>query len=296
MHALVRSLSRPRRVRDDIDESFYVKSQDPPHSSFLIPPGHSTALFLSARCILDSGYYAACSALKAQTAALEFAANNIANISTTGYRGQIPSFESLLVQANRGRPATGWDRMSNQLAALSGTRADLAQGNLEATGNPMDFAIEGPGFFAVQSKGGTLYTRNGSFRIAANRQLQTPAGDPVLGTDGPITGPQGQLSISPDGTISVNGAVAGKLRVVEFASGAAVTPAGASYYSAPASAAKPVLASLVRQAMLESSNVSPVGAMVGLITAQGQAEMVERAMSEYFSDFNRIAVEDLPKV
>lgn len=85
MHALVRSLSRPRRVRDDIEEAFYVKSQNPPHSSFLISPGHSTALFLSARCILDSGYYAACSALKAQTAALEFAANNIANISTTGY-------------------------------------------------------------------------------------------------------------------------------------------------------------------------------------------------------------------
>lgn len=259
---------------------------------------------------MDSGYYAACSALKAQTAALEFAANNIANISTTGYRGQIPSFESLLVGAaarpgnalpgdvrtGNTRPATAWDRMSNELAALNGARADLAQGNLEHTGNPLDFAVEGPGFFAVQTKGGTLYTRNGNFRIGANGQLQTPAGDPVLGSDGPISVPRGQLSISPDGTISVDGAVAGKLRVVEFTSGAAVTPAGASYYSAPASAAKPALGSLVRQAMLESSNVSPVTAMVGLISAQRQAEMVERAMSEYFSDFNRIAVEDLPKV
>lgn len=253
---------------------------------------------------MDSGYYSACSALKAHTAALEFAANNIANISTTGYRGQIPSFESLLVQTGRQGnvrpgnvlPVSAWDRMSNELAALNGARADLAQGNLEHTGNPLDFAVEGPGFFAVQAKGGTLYTRNGSFRIAANGQLQTPAGDTVLGSDGPITVPRGTLSISPDGTISVNGAVAGKLRVVEFTSGAMVTPAGASYYSAPAPAAKPALGSLVRQGMLESSNVSPVAAMVGLISAQRQAEMVERAMSEYFSDFNRIAVEDLPKV
>jgi len=250
---------------------------------------------------LDSGYYAACSALKAHTSALEIAANNIANISTTGYRGQIPSFESLLVQTPGGwqnaiRQSSGWDRMSNELATLDGARADLGQGNLEHTGNPLDFAVEGPGFFAVQTKGGTLYTRNGSFRVSANSQLQTSAGDAVLGASGPITVPRGQLSISPDGTISVNGAVAGKLRVVEFAAGTLVSPAGASYYSAPAVAAKPALGSQVRQGMLESSNVSPVAAMVGLISAQRQAEMVERAMSAYYSDFNRIAVEDLPKV
>jgi len=250
---------------------------------------------------LDSGYYAACSALKAHTSALEIAANNIANLSTTGYRGQIPSFESLLVQTagvrqNAVRQSSPWDRMSNELAALNGARADLGQGNLEHTGNPLDFAVEGPGFFAVQTKGGTLYTRNGSFRVSANGQLQTSAGDPVLGASGPITVPRGQLSISPDGTISVSGAVTGKLRIVEFAPSAEVSPAGASYYSVPAAAAKPALESLVRQGMLESSNVSPVAAMVGLISAQRQAEMVERAMSEYYSDFNRIAVEDLPKV
>lgn len=245
---------------------------------------------------MDSGYYAACSALKAHTGALEIAANNIANISTPGFRGQIPSFESLLVRSAGSGTVSKWDRMSNELATLNGSRADLGQGNLEHTGNPLDFAVEGPGFFAVQTKGGTLYTRNGSFRISASGQLQTSAGDPLLGASGPITVPRGQLSISPDGTISVNGAVAGKLRVVEFAAGALVSPAGASYYSAQAVAAKPALGSQVRQGMLESSNVSPVAAMVGLISAQRQAEMVERAMSAYYSDFNRIAVEDLPKV
>src|ERR1700746_188423 len=83
------------------------------NSPFLIFSGHRTAQYPSARCILDSGYYAACSALKAHTSALEIAANNIANISTTGYRGQIPGFESLLVRTAGVGPVSGWERMSN---------------------------------------------------------------------------------------------------------------------------------------------------------------------------------------
>lgn len=91
---------------------------------------------------MDSGYYAACSALKTQTNALEIAANNIANASTAGYRGQIASFQSLLVQ-NGGPQMGGWERLVNQHSVLNGERLDLGQGNLESTANPMDFAIEG---------------------------------------------------------------------------------------------------------------------------------------------------------
>jgi flagellar basal-body rod protein FlgF len=243
---------------------------------------------------LDSGYYAACSALKTQTNALEIAANNIANVSTTGYRGQIPSFHSLLA-STAGSQMSGWERRVNEFAVLNSSRLDLGQGNLEPTGNPLDFAVEGAGFFAVQTKGGTLYTRNGSFKVAASGQLQSFAGDPVLGVSGPITVPGGAISISPDGTVSVNGAVAGKLRIAEFAASTALTPAGASYYAAPEGAAKPAIASFVRQGMLESSNVSPVAAMVGLISAQRQAEMVERAMTAFYADFNRIAADELPR-
>jgi flagellar hook-basal body protein len=92
---------------------------------------------------LDSGYYAACSALKTQTNALEIAANNIANVSTAGYRGQVPSFQALLAQ-NGGPRMGAWERLVNEHAVLNGSRLDLGQGNLEPTGNPMDFAISGP--------------------------------------------------------------------------------------------------------------------------------------------------------
>jgi flagellar basal-body rod protein FlgF/flagellar basal-body rod protein FlgG len=243
---------------------------------------------------LDSGYYAACSALKTQTNALDIAANNIANVSTAGYRGQIPSFQALLVQT-AGPQMGGWEHLVNEHAVLNGSRLDLAQGNLEHTGNPMNFAIEGPGFFAVQTKAGAMYTRKGSFQVSASGQLVSAAGDPVLGVSGPITVPGGAVSISQDGTVSVGGGVAGKLRIAEFASANALTPAGSSYYSAPKGAEKSAIASSVRQGMLESSNVSPISAMVGLISAQRQAEMIERAMSAFDSTFNRIAADELPR-
>jgi len=147
---------------------------------------------------LDSGYYAACSALKTQSNALEIAANNIANASTAGYRGQIPSFEALLVQ-NAGPPMGNWERLVNEHATLHGSRLDLGQGALEHSGNPLDLAIEGPGFFSAQTKAGTLYTRNGTFRVSAAGQLVTAAGDPVLGMSGVITVPSGPVAVSPDG-------------------------------------------------------------------------------------------------
>jgi flagellar basal-body rod protein FlgF/flagellar basal-body rod protein FlgG len=244
---------------------------------------------------MDSGYYAAASGLKSQSNALEIVANNIANVSTAGYRGQLPSFASLLVQT-AGPQMNSWERLSNQFAALSAARLDLAEGNLEPTGNPMDFALEGPGFFAVQTRAGTLYTRNGSFRLSATRQLVSAGGDPVLGVAGPITIPAGDLAISSDGTISVNGAVVGRLAIAEFNPEAKLSPAGSSYYSAPAQTARTPVASAVRQGMIESSNVSPVAALVSLISAQRQSEMMERALGAFYSDFNRIAADDLPRI
>jgi flagellar basal-body rod protein FlgF/flagellar basal-body rod protein FlgG len=226
---------------------------------------------------------------------LEIAANNIANVSTTGYRGQIASFESQLVQT-AGPRMDGWERLVNQQAVLHGSRLDLGEGNLQRTGNPLDLAIEGPGFFVVQTKAGTLYTRNGNLRISSSGQLATGNGDPVLGMSGPLNVPaDGSVDISADGTVSANGAVVGKLQIAEFAGNTQLQPAGSTYYSAPKGAAKTAIASSLRQGTLEASNVNPVGAMVSLISAERQAEMVERALSTFYSDFNRIAVDELPR-
>src|SRR5208337_4579337 len=210
---------------------------------------------------MDSGYYAACTALMSRMQALDTVADNLANVSTSGYRGQHNIFQSVLAGVN---PVvmSPLNQAVNDYGVLRGTRLDLSQGTLERTGNDQDLAIEGPGFFVAQTANGKVYTRNGNFRVSSKNQLVTAAGDPVLGQNGPVTILDGPTSISPDGTVSVNGAVAGKLSVVEFPASTALQNLGQTYYSAPSDSAVAAQASRVRQGMLEGSNVSPVSSVV----------------------------------
>src|SRR5580704_16652435 len=133
---------------------------------------------------VDSGLYAACAGLRAQSQALEVSAHNLANLNTAGFRGQQTSFQSLVAAA---RPtvlngvSSGLNSAMNNFGVLEGTHLDMSPGNLETTGNPLDVGIEGSGFFGVQTARGTRYTRNGSFQVSSSGQLVTAAGDLVLG-------------------------------------------------------------------------------------------------------------------
>ena len=104
------------------------------------------------------------------------------------------------------------------------------------------------------------------------------------------------MTISGDGTISINGALAGKLRVVEFPPATPITNVGASYYSAPQAAAKPSSESRIEQGKLESSNVNPVAEAVELISIQRNADMLQRAFATFHSQFDQLAAQELPKV
>lgn len=241
---------------------------------------------------MNSGFYSACAGLVAQSQALELTANNIANVNTAGYRGQQMTFRSVL----EGTPSTLISAV-NQLAEVGGVRTDETQGVFEKTGNSLDIAIEGPAMLAVQTSDGQKYTRNGNLKLNKDRVLTTSFGDVVQGEGGAaIMIPAGNVSISNDGTISVGGAIAGKLKLVEFASGTSITKVGNSYYSAPDAAVQASSRSTVLQGSIESSNVNPVAATVQVIGIQRSAEMMTRAMSILHSEFNRLAVEELPKV
>lgn len=245
---------------------------------------------------MDSGYYAACQGMRSQSQALEQIANNLANVNTAGYLRAEPSFHALLASSPRGTSGA-LNRVMNDFNTLGETQLDLSSGNLEKTGNPFDLGIEGPGFFVVKTKAGTLYTRDGHFQVSGKGQLTTEAGDPVLGEQNvPIQVPAGEISISPDGTISSAGAVAGKLRMVEFSSGASLEAMGDSLYSAPEKQAQLAVNSSVRQGTLAASNVDPVSAVVGLLTVQRNHEMLQRALSVFYSNFNQIAADELPRV
>jgi len=244
---------------------------------------------------MDSGYYAACAGLAAQTQALELVANNLANLGTAGYRGQQATFRSLLA----GGGIVAWNPLNaavNDFGVLGGSRVDLSSGSLNATGNPLDLGVAGKGFLVVQSAEGAVYTRNGSFHVTPAGQLVTAQGDSVLGEQGPITLPNGAVAVSADGTISVDGNVVAKLRLSEFSPDTSLLAVGNALYAAPTGSALPAASSSIRQGMLEASNVSPVESVVQLITIQRNAEMMQRALTLFDSQFNQTAAQDLPRV
>jgi flagellar basal-body rod protein FlgF/flagellar basal-body rod protein FlgG len=244
---------------------------------------------------MDSGYYAASTALIARTQALDTIANNLANASTVGFRAEHNVFKSVLADAG-GASGSALNQAINNYGVLGGTNLDLGQGALQKTGNSLDLGIQGSAFFAVQTANGERYTRNGSFQVSSTGQLITATGDAVMGAKGAISIPPGTVSISADGTISSNGAVAGNLKLVDFKAGTTLTSAGGNYYSAPAKAATPAIGSTVQQGSLENSNVNPVSGMVELIAAQRSAEMMQRAVSLFGTEMDKTASQELPKV
>ena len=245
---------------------------------------------------MDSGYYAAMTGLIARTQALDTAAANLANAQTPGYRAEREYFRSVLL---------GPDSMDSQLGhtvnnfgLLGGDRLSMGQGAIQQTGNPLDLAIEGEGFFQVLTPNGLRYTRDGGFHRAANGQLVTAAGELVLSSTGqPIPVPPGQPAVGADGALSVAGGVVATVGVFTFSAGTELTPEGANRYVAPQGAqALPSKNATVHQGAIESANQDVIQGSLDLIVMQRQAEMMQRALTVFHTEFNKIATEDLPRV
>ena len=244
---------------------------------------------------MNSGLYAAGTALTARTQALDTIASNVANSSSNGFRGQGNVFGAVLAAARHHR-LSSINQVTNTYGILSGTHLNESQGSLTRTGNDLDLAIQGNGYFKIATANGVSYTRNGSFQVSSAGRLTTATGDPVLGVDGPLQLPKGKLAISGSGMVSIDGALAGKLALVSFPAGTRLTSRGGSDYGALAGAEQPASDASIEQGALESSNVSPVDGMVELISAQRAAESMRHVLSMIDADMNKTAVQDLPRV
>jgi flagellar basal-body rod protein FlgF/flagellar basal-body rod protein FlgG len=141
-----------------------------------------------------------------------------------------------------------------------------------------------------------LYTRDGSFHRLSTGEFVTAQGDSVLGEQGPIVLPNGAVTVSSDGTISVDGAVVAKLRLAEFSPNTSLTAEGSARYSAASGSELAAASTTVHQGMIEASNVSAVESVVQLILVQRNAEMMQRALGIFDSQFDQTAVQDLPRV
>lgn len=244
---------------------------------------------------MNSGYYAAVAGLVAKADALNVAASNLANISTAGYKAQKEFYKSVTAVLKGTPPKSTINRAINNFGVLGGASVSLESGTLEKTGNDLDLAVEGAGFFAVQTPAGVRYTRNGNFHVDSQGRLVNSTGDPVLGEAGPITLTSGKVSISQDGTISQKGGVLARLQLVNFAANQ-LTPEGSSKYAAPAGAQIPVTEPHVRQGMIEGSNMDPVIGSVQLVMVQRNAQMLQRALQIFNNDFDKTATEEIARV
>ncbi|AXC10422.1 Flagellar basal-body rod protein FlgG [Acidisarcina polymorpha] len=247
---------------------------------------------------MDSGYYAAFSGLLARTEALDSAASNLANANTTGFRAEREYFRGAIM----GPEALGsqLNKTVNNFGVLGGNSINLSQGPLTHTGNPLDIAIEGSGFFAVQSRPGLegiRYTRDGAFQRSRSGQLITSLGETVLNAAGkPILVPSGEISVGSDGVISSGGASVGSLGVFTFPTSEPMVPEGVNRYVADPTKALVSREARVHQGSLEGSNQDVIQGSLQLILVQRQAEMMQKTLSIFHNDFDKTASEELPKV
>jgi flagellar basal-body rod protein FlgF len=188
---------------------------------------------------------------------LDIVANNVANADTTGFKQTRVLLDTYTTQS-KGQPQP-MDRIN--FVVDRATYHDLAQGPILKTGNELDVAISGEGYFSIQAPEGVRYTRGGAFQVNDQGELVNASGYQVLGDgDAAISIPPDatEINIAQDGTISTQNGTVGKLSVVSFENASALEEAGQGLYKSN-SAATPVESGVrIAQGMLEKSNVQPV--------------------------------------
>ena len=232
------------------------------------------------------GLYSSAAGMIAESLRNDTIANNLANASTTGYKKDIAvtkDFASMLIyRINDGAQAEqigslGAGSLLDEVATIHTT------GSIRPTGNQLDAAIEGQGYFTVETPNGVRYTRDGSFSRSGQGQLVTKDGNRVLGVGGPIQLPDGQVTISPDGRIQVDGQQIGQLQLTEFANERQeLQKEGSNLYVAKNGVqGTPAANSQVLQSSLEMSNVNVVSEMVNMIAGQRTYEMNAKAIQAH---------------
>jgi flagellar basal-body rod protein FlgF len=231
-------------------------------------------------------------ALSAQTALrrqMDVLANNVANSSTPAFKGEQMVFRQWLLDDPGAAPLSfvhDW-----------GTVRDMRQGTLSRTGNKLDLALQGEGYFAIQTPEGLRYTRNGRLQLDAERRLVTAAGDPVLDAAGaPIALPADaiDISVAHDGTISTEQGVAGRVGVLRFEKESALLPASGGTYVTDAPAL-PAEATKVLQGMVEDSNVQPIVEITRMMEVSNRYNFAKE-MLDGENDRIKTAVDHLARV
>ena len=225
---------------------------------------------------MDRGLYIAATGMLAEQVRQDQIANDLANVSTTGYKGDRAvqaSFADLLLANRQDGSIVGPMSLGTQITE---TVTDLSQGPLKETGESLDIALEGDGFLAVQTPNGVRYTRDGQLEVDSNGQLRTAAGGyAVLDQGGkPITLSSTEgVSIGPDGTITIGTTAAGTIGVVSLTG---AQKEGDALFTGTAGA-RPA-ATTIRQGFLEGSGADAARSMVDMIVSLRAYEASQRVL------------------
>ena len=234
---------------------------------------------------------------------MDVVANNVANINTSGYKADRSLFEEYLRSNAHEDNFASSDRLLSFVQDRA-TFHDFSAGPTEETRNPLDVAIDGGGFLAVQTPAGERYTRDGGLQINNQGQLVNSSGFQVLGGSGPIVfqPTDKEINVAADGNVTVIegtgriDSVRGKLRLVSFADAQKLVKDGGNLYSAGQGvAAQPDTTSRVNQGFIEKSNVNSVHEMSRMIEITRTYTQIS-AMLQQQHDLHRTAVEKLADV
>ena len=242
---------------------------------------------------MDGISTSAASGMQARMESLEMLANNLANIETGGYKAD-HEFYSLYTGADASTDSRTDD--ISTLPVIETQWTDLSQGVLRQTANPLDFAIDGEGMFAVQTPGGVRYTRNGNFRLSQAGALTTVDGNPLRAKGGGqiLLQPGVAVEVLPDGTVQQGAQVVGQMELASFDKGA-VDKVGLNYFAPLAGARAKPASGAILQGRIEQSNVGSAESSIRLIAIMRQFEMLQKAMN-IGNELNRRAVEEVARV
>ena len=230
------------------------------------------------KCLrMDVSLYSAAAAMNATERWQDLVAENLSTAGVPGARQRQISFSA--VQA--GLVGANGDKF---VIPSASSTTNFSQGELRATGNPMDVALQGPGFMTVQLPDGSkAYTRDGEFTFNAQNQLVTKQGYPVAGDSGPLTfdpNNRAPISISASGEVSQGADIKGKLSIAEFRKPQTLTPLGNGLFRNDDPNVQPQASSTTRvcQGFSEAANTSPTLAMASLITSMRMFETNQKVM------------------
>lgn len=229
---------------------------------------------------MNEALYTAASGALVQQIRLEVLSNNLANVNTVGFKGDRTIFSTVLGSAAAAGEQTGDAATSARSVAsvsgvsstnvgvvLEGVKTDFSAGPVTQSGNPLDVALNGNGFFSVKTPTGTLYTRAGTFFLDAEERLVTADGFPVLGEGGEVRIQGETVTIGADGTVQVDGNQVATLKVVEFSPETVMQKIGDTLCAPldPTATESKAVSCEVLQGYVEQSNVNAVKSMTEMI-------------------------------